>query len=947
MSAGTTATTSAAAPETSHAPGSCNCSASSPEAVPPYSVRCGVCCGTIRDPVSLSCGHANLCRAPCAKLLVERAASLAKLVALTSDPGATPPTFLMKGKTVFEEVGSREADSAASGTNCLYVECPVCSGKTRVPVDQGVNALQTDAEMQASVESYLENEKMSSVCEICEEKPAEYRCTCGVLVCKNSKCTAATKKMHAKAADHPLVLNRLSEIGISQIQRCIEHGKPYEFWCTKDQVPVCYMCLRCPAHQDPQSGNSHPSVLLTEAVREMQEEVLTQATRIDGKATEIKASLDQIGAARLKLENTCEALRREVNRAFDELCKLIETRRKIVLDETGQLEKSSDILLAAQQDCFTMQHQLLSSASIKAKAIGRSSDPIDLCTNFVRIKPKLESVLNFKAVLEPCCSTEVYFSSNPQWAGEANTFGTLCFGVDLGKSRLSTTIQPTLPLVGMPVEVTITVSHLADLCGSPVPSILIVPSLQRLKTTISDSAQSFSPADTESIQVRNRRGTRDSDISAVINITWIPLRHGLHTIYIGTVSVGTVNVQDVDLRQTVILNAPACCNVGTPTTVKIQPKYISGEQVAEERLQVLSDLISMRYAVLSQQSEVMDDQWNPCQNVGSISIHVTLPGAHFLYVEGKHKFPSQQQHKWTPICGSPIQFLATQVDISKCRINNVPSLAVLNEALKLQIQLFDQNGNEVDKNRVLQGGIKWKTTVEAAPGKGPQGQMIVSEDYTEHIVTLKPVTCGWCKVTVEGTIDGSTFQAVSGSPFTLLSGMQAISVVWDRCSTTTTTISNQGSTFDGIQGPVVAISSQEITVPTYYEVKVERRVCCGWFGLIDMVTGQGDPSSVRVNTSTGFSFHTTSASGRLLQNRDEVCGDFSAITDGSTVGVCVVPHDSNGSVRFFLNGEQVGTAINNVKTTGMVPAIDFDRGGRVTSAPAGKVPEALLNLFRL
>ncbi|KAH3743030.1 hypothetical protein Pelo_15572 [Pelomyxa schiedti] len=907
--------------------------------VPPSSVRCGVCCGTIRDPVSLSCGHANLCRAPCAKLLVERAASLAKLVALTSDPGATPPTYLMKGKTVFEEgkgVGIKAVDSAASGTNCVFIECPVCGEKTGVPVDKGVNALQTDMETRTKVELYLEQQKTSSVCDICEKRPSEYRCTCGVLVCKSPKCAAATKKMHAKGADHPLALTLLSEQQTAPIQRCLEHGKPFEFLCTKDRVPVCYMCLRNPAHQDQQSGAPHPSVLLTKATEEMRQTVLTQAAKIDGKATEIKSSISQIGTTRGNLEKTCTALRKEMNEKFDEVAKLIERRRQVLLDETEQIEQSTDDLLAAQQDFFEKQCLLLNASSSAAKLLANSIDSLQLCTSFDNTAVKLDSALQFKALLDPCCSPEVYFSSNLQCPGEVNQFGTISFGVDLTKSKLLAAIQPKVPLVGLPAEVTVAVSHLADLCGSPVPGLLIVPSLERLNFTICCNQLSSDP-----IQVKWKStptGNTGEVIPPEAVIHWVPHKSGHHSINIGAVIISSVNVQDIDLSKTVTSGVPTCCNVGTLTTIIIEPKFVTGEKISEDQIKVLPDLILLRYAVVPHDARVTDDQWTESQSATSISFRATQPGPHLLYVEGKYKRPGlrnldqHQRDQWIPIGDSPVKLLATQVDVSKCTFKDFPGYVALNSTLKLQLQLFDQEGKPVEKSQLGPGMLQLKTTVGPALGKSAQGQVTASVENTEHIVTLSSQNViGWSSISVEGTLDhGATFAHIAGSPFSLfIGGVACERFAWDGRQGPRWTVTDSGYTVETPkgQGRTVITSSQEIKVPTYFEVKVERRDCCGHIGVTDVRSAER--SDIRKDPQ---SLTHCLANGSMRKGSTVFKNDgLGTPPVPCTFGVYIVPGATDGRIRFFLNKQPCG-GLDNTRTTGMVVGLDMD-GGRASSVP--------------
>ncbi|KAH3763262.1 hypothetical protein Pelo_4894 [Pelomyxa schiedti] len=85
----------------------------------------------------------------------------------------------------------------------------------------------------------------------------------------------------------------LAEVKAAHIQCCLEHGKPYDFFCTEYRVPVCYPCLHSPAHQHSQTGVPDKTVLLTTATKEMQETALTKVKRLEVKQGSIFKRLVQ------------------------------------------------------------------------------------------------------------------------------------------------------------------------------------------------------------------------------------------------------------------------------------------------------------------------------------------------------------------------------------------------------------------------------------------------------------------------------------------------------------------------------------------------------------------------------------------------------------------------------------------------------------------------------
>ncbi|KAH3765036.1 hypothetical protein Pelo_3081 [Pelomyxa schiedti] len=513
-------------------------------------------------------------------------------------------------------------------------------------------------------------------------------------------------------------------------------------------------------------------------------------------------------------------------------------------------------------------------------------------------------------------------------------------GVDLGKARWSTVIHPSIPLVGLPMKVTVTVLHLPDLSGSPIPEFLLIPSLQRLTFTICSDSDNI-PSGADSLQFKWRNIPKDASASAEAQIQWVPQTAGRYSINLGSSTIAAVNVQDIDFSKSVISSAPACCNVGSWTAIKIEPKFVTGEKVPEEYFQLLSDLILVRCALLTQEGTVSDNQWNLSQSVVSVSFCLSQPGPHFLYIEGKHKLGQ----KFIPICGSPVRLLATQVDISKCTIKDFPGYITLNSTSKLQLQLFDQQGQPVDKNQVAQGHIQWKATVGPTPGISPQGQMAASVDSVEHILTLSSQNVGgWCNVSIEGTVDnGATFAHITGSPFVISCAPTVVTVAWDGRNGGYCSITNTGHTVDWTDpgNHSIVSSAREIDVPTYFEVKIERRECCGGIGLaaIDVI-----------KAATNLNVYPHKLPGSPVcysRNQEGLCHGTEAFKKGitlwdagSVVGVLVVPHATNGSIRFFLNKQPIG-GIANIKTTGLVPVIHMHKG-TASSVPDPSLPPDLL-----
>ncbi|KAH3731438.1 hypothetical protein Pelo_17730 [Pelomyxa schiedti] len=700
-----------------------------------------------------------------------------------------------------------ESGTASKPTQLqLTVKCPICDDPLQFTHDKGTLQQEPQAPF------VLDSENSQSIdndgekcCPLCDEKATQSCSLCGSILCGKPQCVKPYTKMHMTMGHSftPVPIE-----SAKKIIKCPDHNRPLELFCTQDNTPVCSLCVLSGRHQDSSLKTVHPTVTIYEAAKGRQATITRKSKELEEKVKTVKDALDKITETKSAVRKNCSEALKAMDEEFVKLEALLEKRHKQLAVECMNIADSTERIMDMQQEHLERFVGMAEAALKSADKLSHTSRDFGVIRSFDS-SSRVISELNSQSVhLKPCCKSELNFTQTMNLSETINSFGALTFGVSTSLSKFKVMIpwedemqqqqRTTAHIAGRELKCTVECTSLVDETGTPIPSETQIPSLMSAGLTVlvvplekgSDGRVQFeqSPCWKKEISGTTATATTAADTLPKCEVSLIPKCAGKHSLVLGgDTELFSLVSKEIDPHQTKLVG---CLNgtPGNPFKLNLITSFSDGSPVISDNKggssqccrAITPEVMQTRFRVCESASVGQPPSssnrellFTKCDKPDEVEFTVQRGGEHHLFVETA-AYPNIDL--WVPVSGCPFSLTVIQVDISKCRIENVPSTLLLQNKLSLPIQLMNTGGQpipDVDCESCLQY-VEWRA------GVTPPTAAIVSIGLTEQgsrstvvVVNLEAkVVMDNVVLAVEGLFSSSlpaqkVWQNVSGSPFTL------------------------------------------------------------------------------------------------------------------------------------------------------------------------------------
>ncbi|KAH3732022.1 hypothetical protein Pelo_17148 [Pelomyxa schiedti] len=695
----------------------------------------------------------------------------------------------------------------------LTVKCPICDDPLQFPHNKGLGTLQQ--EPQAAI--VLDSQNSQSIdndgercCPWCDEKATQSCSLCGSIICGKPQCVKPYTKMHMTMGHSftPVPIE-----SAKKIIQCPDHNRPLELFCTQDNTPVCSLCVLSGSHQDSSLKTVHPTVTICEASKGRQAIITNKSKELEEKVKTVKDALDKITDTKSAVRKNCSEALKAMDEEFVKLEALLEKRHKQLAVECMSIADSTERIMDMQQEHLERFVGMAEAALKSAAKLSHTSHDFGVIRSFDS-SSRVISELNSQSVnLKPCCKSEINFTQTMNLSETINSYGALTFGVSASLSKVKVTPwedemqqqqRTTAQIAGKEWKCTVECTSLVDATGTPIPpetqipslmsaglTVLVVPLEKGTDCTVMRRQFEQSPCWKKEISrtttTTTTTTTAAADTLLKCEVSFIPKCAGKHSLVIGgDTELFSFVSKEIDPRQTKLVG---CLNgtPGIPFKLNLITSFSDGTPVisdykggSSQRCAITPEVMQTRFRVCEPASVVghppssssnRELTFTKCDKPDEVEFTVQCGGEHHLFIETA---ASPNRDLWVPVSGCPFSLTVIQVNISKCRIENVPSTLFLRNKLSLPIQLMNTGGQpipDVDSESCLQY-VEWRvgvtppTAAVVSIGRAEQGSA-----STAVVVNLEAkVVMDNVVLAVEGLFSSSAqkvWQNVSGSPFTL------------------------------------------------------------------------------------------------------------------------------------------------------------------------------------
>jgi len=209
----------------------------------------------------------------------------------------------------------------------------------------------------------------------------------------------------------------MGSVAVTKPSVCNEHeGEVIKLFCETCEEAICRDCTIV-KHRD------HQYTFVKDAFSKGRDSLLKILSETKTKKSLLRKAVDSV----LEMQkNVCicgEQTVREVMNCFDELSACLDTRRRKLIKEVMEIEKSKLKSLEIQrEDLETALASMQSSVEFTEKAFENGSE-VEILNMSKQMSNRLQELNSAKWQLEPCVDDGLKFKSGSQLKDEIATFG--------------------------------------------------------------------------------------------------------------------------------------------------------------------------------------------------------------------------------------------------------------------------------------------------------------------------------------------------------------------------------------------------------------------------------------------------------------------------------------------------------------------------------------------
>ena len=283
-----------------------------------------------------------------------------------------------------------------------WITCPQCKEVHQIP-PQGIDAFRTYFTInnliellrvhEATISKESTKQTMTMLCESgVDEKPAVGHClTCSDHLCES--CFQLHKKQKVTRDHHVVMLKDLHQMdrkmGVKSVRQklyCDEHkDEPLKLFCKTCQKVICRDCALV-KHRE------HKYVFVHEYRHKAQKQLQVLVKKAKEKQVEFKSHSEYLAKVRQSSSTVFVTCKQELNTAFDQMAKSIESRRKALLKELEALSQTEEKMLNVETDYIELALARFSNCIQFTEKLFDTEDDVEMMLMSTQAKPALESL---------------------------------------------------------------------------------------------------------------------------------------------------------------------------------------------------------------------------------------------------------------------------------------------------------------------------------------------------------------------------------------------------------------------------------------------------------------------------------------------------------------------------------------------------------------------------
>ncbi|KAH3766310.1 tripartite motif-containing protein 21 [Pelomyxa schiedti] len=553
-------------------------------------------------------------------------------------------------------------DLQAPEDDSVQLKCPVCGQVTVIPPNKSVSSLQTN--LQSGVCNFTdEAQQGNQLCPVCDD-PATHCCSsCGIVSCQKQSCLRIAIKMHGPM-DHTFNAVEIQSSG-GGYQRCIDHKKPLELFCTQDSTPVCSLCVLSGKHQDKESRTVHATVTIPQAAKERKQTILKSAESLTRKVESVKQGLVSISKTKSTMTENCSQAIKKVDEVFLELQSLLSQRYKYLASKCITTSESTERILTMQEDHLEKFLECATATLNLVALITHSSHDFGVIRSFDSVSRSINDLKDSQVYLQPCCVPEIDFTvdSNCDLTKIINSFGALTFGgVSINKSKFMVTpvsgsaSKYQTGIVGDEWNCKVECMSLVNDMGAKISPHLLQPYLSHIAPKV--LSHSDGRAEMQSLRALPQ-WHMPNDLAAATSceISFIPQFTGRHSISINSTEIVSFDVKEIDPHKC-IAEGDTTGVVDNPCNLNIKAYFSDGEP-ALIASSTICKLMKTRFKIVTKDEMPQEhlersilNKFLQCENPTQIQFTLPAPGDFFVHIEALMMYKKVEE--WIPLSNSPL-----------------------------------------------------------------------------------------------------------------------------------------------------------------------------------------------------------------------------------------------------------------------------------------------------
>ncbi|XP_065914198.1 tripartite motif-containing protein 2-like [Dysidea avara] len=356
-----------------------------------------------------------------------------------------------------------------------YFECPLCRAHVQLPAN-GIEGISSNFSIKRLIEIYQKRQEIetdtSPKCGVCTDRNSAttWCIECDCPIC--SECDSSHKRTKVFSQHKIIPMKDFTSDPKHAIEVSLNPGacpshpdQVLKFYCYTCDQTICVECALLDHPRGEHKFDSIGKVIIAE-----KEEVLKTAAPLEPMRISVCEAMSRVAASKDDITARYQVNMAEVNSLFDELHRILDKQRDVILKKLESSKATSHKSLDIQSSDLSFLESKLRSCQEFVHNLIDKSNATEILSFKTQIAGRVASLME-QALLEPVCTAD-----STVWCIDPAKFvamsRSLCHAFCSPHPTNCTTDKPTrhyIQVDGIPVNAVTIIVSLKDSCGNPVP----------------------------------------------------------------------------------------------------------------------------------------------------------------------------------------------------------------------------------------------------------------------------------------------------------------------------------------------------------------------------------------------------------------------------------------------------------------------------------------------